>query len=201
MNFIWFFIICISIIIGAITGRLEEVGNAVLTGADASIKVAISIAGVMVFWLGMMKIAEKSGLAEFIAKLIKPVAKVIFPEIADNKKAIGDITMNFSANALGLANAATPIGIKAMEEMQKINLNKSSASDAMCTFLAMNTAGFQIIPATVIAILVANGAENPMEIVIPALIVTGISFVSAIITAKIFKRIYPPQEKEDIKDA
>lgn len=194
MNYIWFFIIISSIAIGAYTGNLQNVVNATLEGAKTSIDIVIAITGVMVFWLGIMKIAEKSGLIEFLAKILNPIAKILFPEIANNKKAIGDITMNFSANALGLANAATPMGIKAMEDMQEENIDKSSASDAMCTFLAMNTAGFQIIPATVIAILIANGDKNATTIILPTLIVTSIAFISAILIAKIMKRIFPPQE-------
>ena len=109
--------------------------------------------------------------------------------------------MNFSANALGLANAATPIGIKAIEGMQELNKDKESASDSMCTLLAMNTAGFQLIPATVIAILAANGCEKPTEIIVPTLIVTGTAFISAIIIAKIFKRIFPPQKRNEVINA
>lgn len=194
MNYIWFFIIIFSIFIGAYTGNLQAVVNATLEGAKTSIDIVIAITGVMVFWLGIMKIAEKSGLIEFLAKILNPIAKILFPEISNNKKAIGDITMNFSANALGLANAATPMGIKAMEDMQEENIDKSSASNAMCTFLAMNTAGFQIIPAAVIAILVANGDKNATEIILPTLIVTSIAFVSAIFIAKTMKRFFPPQE-------
>ncbi|MDD3236464.1 MAG: nucleoside recognition domain-containing protein [Candidatus Gastranaerophilales bacterium] len=197
MNFIWFLLIFISIIIGAITGKLPDVVNAILEGAKTSIDVVLAIMGVMVFWLGIMKIAEKSGIIKVISKIIQPVAKWLFPEINSESKAIGDVALNFSANALGLANAATPIGIKAMEEFQKENINKSSASDAMCTFLAMNTAGFQLIPATVIAILAGFGAKNPTEIIVPTLIVTTFAFCSAIFIAKILKKIFPPQIKEN----
>lgn len=202
MNIIWFLLILISVIVGAATGKMNDVVNAVLTGAESSIQLIISIMGVMVFWLGIMKIAEKSGLAAIIAKLLKPAAKWLFPEIPPDNKAIGDIAMNFSANALGLANAATPMGIKAMEELQKLNPDKESASDPMCTFLAMNTAGFQLIPATAIAVLAANGSKNPSEIILPTLIVTSIAFISAIIIAKILKKIFPPQKRneENIND-
>lgn len=193
MNFIWFFIIFISIVVGAMTGRLNDVVNSILTGAQTSIQIVISIMGIMAFWLGIMKIAEKSGIVEFISKLLKPIAKWLFPEIPENNKAIGDVAMNFSANALGLANAATPIGIRAMEAMQKINIDKNSASNPMCTFLAMNTAGFQLVPATAIAILAANGAKNPTEIIIPTIIVTSITFILAVTLAKIMQKVYPPQ--------
>jgi spore maturation protein A len=147
----------------------------------------------MAFWLGMMKIAEKCGLIEFISKLIKPITKRLFTDIPEDSPAVGDIAMSFTANAFGLSNAATPIGIKAMEEMQKHNKDKSSASDSMCMFLAMNTAGFQLIPATVIAVLVSIGYKNPTSIIAPTLLVTSIAFVSAIVFAKLFKKLWKPQ--------
>lgn len=200
MNYIWFFLIASSVIVGAFTGKLSAVVNSILTGAETSIQIVISIMGVMVFWLGIMKIAEKSGIVEFISKLLKPIAKWLFPEVPSENEAIGDIAMNFSANALGLANAATPIGIKAMEELQKLNKDKNSASDAMCTFLGMNTAGFQLVPATAIAVLAANGSNNPTEIIIPTIIVTGITFIVAVSTAKLLKRVFKPQVVNEVKN-
>ncbi len=197
MNYIWYFLILISIVFGAVNGTLDEVANSVFKGCELTIRIVLTLLGIMTFWLGIMKIAEKSGIVEFISKLLKPAAKLLFPEIPPNSPVIGDIAMNFSANALGLANAATPIGIKAMEGMQKMNIDKNSASDSMCTLLAMNTAGFQLIPATVIAILASNGYEHPTEIIVPTLIVTSVSFVCAIIIAKLLKRVFPPQTKEE----
>lgn len=194
MNYIWYALIVVSIIFGAVNGKLGDVANAIFSGAELSVKIVLTLLGIMTFWLGIMKIAEKSGIVEFISKLLTPIAKLIFPEIPKNSEVIGDIAMNFSANALGLANAATPIGIKAMEKMQELNSDKESASDPMCTLLAMNTAGFQLIPATVIAILAANGCENPTQIIVPTLIVTMCAFISAIFIAKIFKRIFPAQK-------
>ena len=193
MNYIFCFLIIFSIIFSAFNGKLQDVVNAILTGADLSVKVAFSLIGIMSFWLGIMRIAERSGIVDFITKLIKPIAKWLFNEVPDDNKAIGDIAMSFSANALGLTNAATPIGLKAMEELQEINKDKTSASNAMCMFLAMNTAGFQIIPATVIAVLVGIGYKNPTEIVMPTLIVTGTAFISAIIFAKIFQKFWRKQ--------
>lgn len=197
MNYIFYFLIVISIIAGAINGKLTDVVNAILSGAELSVKVAFSLIGIMAFWLGMMKIAEKSGLVELIAKIIKPVTKHLFKEIPEESPAIGDIAMNFSANALGLANAATPIGIKAMEELQKLNKDKKSASNAMCMLLAMNTAGFQLIPATVIAVLIGIGYKNPTEIIAPTLLVTSITFLSAITLAKIFEKFWKPQKGDN----
>ena len=193
MNYIFYFLIVISIVAGAINGRLSDVVNAILTGAELSVKVAFSLIGIMAFWLGIMKIAEKCGLVSLIAKLLKPITKRLFNELPEDSPAIGDVAMSFSANVLGLANAATPIGIKAMTEMQKQNIDQKSASNSMCVFLAMSTAGFQLIPATVIAILIGIGYKNPTEIIAPTLLVTTIAFVSAIIIAKIFQRFWAPQ--------
>ena len=194
MNYIWFLIILVSILSAAYTGRINDVVNAIMTGAQASVKIALYLAGIMAFWLGIMKIAEKSGLVAGISRLLTPVAKKLFPDVPKDNPAIGDIAMNFSANAFGLSNAATPMGIKAMKELQKLNKEKKSASNDMCTLLAMNTAGWQLVPATVIAVLVANGSKNATEIVFPTLIVTTITFVSAIVIVKVLEKISPVQK-------
>lgn len=200
MNYIFYLLIVVSIIAGAVNGRLQDVVNAVLTGAELSVKIAFSLIGIMAFWLGMMKIAKQCGLIEIISKLLKPVTKRLFNEIPEDSPAIGDIAMSFTANAFGLANAATPIGIKAMEELQHQNKDKNSASNAMCMFLAMSTAGFQLIPATVIAVLIGIGYKNPTSIIAPTLLVTTIAFVSAIILAKIFQKYWKPQKNNGGKD-
>jgi spore maturation protein A len=194
MNYIFYGLIVLSIIVGAANGKLPDVVNAILIGAEKSVQIAISLIGIMAFWLGIMKIAEKSGLVELIAKLIKPITKRLFDEIPPEDNAIGNIAMNFSANALGLTNAATPIGIRAMQDLQEHNIDKKTASNAMCMFLAMNTASFQLVPAAVIAVLVGIGYKNPTEIIAPTLLVTSFTFVSAIILAKIFQKFSPPQE-------
>ena len=166
---------------------------------DKAVKISFSLVGVMAFWLGMMKIAESSGLIEFVAKIIKPVTKRLFNEIPPEDPAIGSIAMNFSANALGLSNAATPMGIKAMQELQVHNKNKKTASNAMCMLLAMNTAGFQLIPATVIAVLVGLGYKNPTVIIAPTLLVTSLTFIIAVVVAKVFQKFFPPQVvKEEV---
>lgn len=187
MNYIFYFLIVFSIIIGAINGKLQDVVNAVMSGAELSVKIAFSLIGIMAFWLGIMRIAEKSGLICWISKVIKPITRRLFNEIPEDSPAIGDIAMNFSANAFGLSNAATPFGIKAMEELQKVNDKKDTASNSMCLFLGMNTAGFQLIPTTVLAVLVGIGYKNPSEIIAPTLLVTSIAFISAIILSKIFQ--------------
>ncbi len=209
MNYIFYFLIVFSIIFGIINGRTQEVVNAILDGADVSVKIALSLIGIMAFWLGIMRIAEKSGLVQWIAKIIKPVTKWLFNDVPPENEAIGNIALSVSANALGLTNAATPIGLRVMQELKEVNESnnndKETASDAMCMFLAMNTAGFQIIPATVIAVLVAVGSKNPTEIIVPTLIVTAFAFVSAIILAKFFQILYKnksnfPFVKKEVND-
>ncbi len=201
MNYIWFFIILISIISAAITGRMEHLINALLSSTQKAIEVALYLAGIMAFWLGVMKIAEKSELVNLISKLLAPVAKFLFPSVPKDSPVIGDIAMNFTANAIGVTNAATPMGIQALKGLQKLNKDKSSASNDMCMLVGMNTASFQLVPASVIAVLAANGAKNPTEIVFPTLIVTTISFLSAIIIAKILEKIMPAQNIKNTEQA
>ena len=190
MNYIFFALIAISIIVGIFNNTLNEVVNAMLSACNTAVKISFSLIGIMAFWLGIMRIAEKSGLVQILSKLLNPIAKILFKDVKKDSPVVGDITMSVTANALGLTNAATPIGLKVMKELQENNKNKDTATDSMCMFLGMNTAGFQIIPATVIAVLVGVGAKNPSEIILPTLIVTTISFLVAIITALIFRKIW-----------
>ncbi len=190
MNYIFFILIAISIIIGICNNTLPDVVNSMLGACNTAVKISFSLIGIMAFWLGIMRIAEKCEIVQLIAKLINPVTKYLFKDIKKGSPAVGDIAMSISANALGLTNAATPIGLKVMKELQEDNPDKDSATDSMCMFLGMNTAGFQIIPATVIAILVGIGSKNPTEIVLPTLLVTTLSFLTAIGTALVLRRFW-----------
>ncbi len=190
MNYIFFLLISLSIAAGIINNKLDDVVNAMLSGANTAVKISFSLIGIMAFWLGIMRIAEKSGLVQIISKLLNPIAKLLFKDIKKDSPVTGDIAMSLSANALGLTNAATPIGLKVMKELQEENKDKEKATDAMCMFLGMNTAGFQIIPATVIAVLAGAGAKNPTEIILPTLIVTTLSFLTAIVSALILKHLW-----------
>ncbi len=190
MNYIFFILISVSIIAGICNHTLDKVVNSMLGACNTAVEVSLSLIGIMAFWLGIMRIAEKSGIVQKISQLLYPVMRFLFKDVKKDSPAIGDITMSVTANALGLTNAATPIGLKVMKELQEENPQKDKATDAMCMFLGMNTAGFQIIPATVIAILVGFGAKNPTDIILPTLIVTTISFVVAIITALILQKIW-----------
>ncbi len=197
MNYMFLFLIIVSIVAGIVNNSLGNFTQAIIDGCNTAVKVSFSLIGIMAFWLGIMRIAEKSGLIILISKLIHPLVKHLFKDIDKNSPALGDITMSLSANALGLTNAATPIGLKVMKELQEENPNKNVATDSMCMFLGMNTAGFQIIPATVIAILIGLGAKNPTEIILPTLIVTTLAFLFAIFMALIFRNIY--KRKESLK--
>lgn len=191
MNYIWIFLILISFIFGAINGKLDDVVNAMLTSSQRAVEVALSLIGVMAFWLGIVKIGQKAGLVEWFSKLISPVVRLIFKDLDKNSPAISDIALNFTANALGLANSATPFGIKAMKDLQNENKGeKDVATNSMCTFLGMNTAGFQLIPTTVLAILIAGGSKNPTEIILPTIIVTTIAFISAILISKLLQGVF-----------
>ena len=194
MNYVFLILIAGSLIIGCFNGTLNDVSSSMLEACDTAVKIAFSLIGIMAFWLGMMRIAEKSGMVKFLAKIFEPAAKILFKDKGQNENVTGDISMSIAANALGLTNAATPIGLKVMKELQENNPKKDTATDSMCMFLGMNTAGFQIIPATVIAVLVGVGAKNPTEIILPTLIVTTLSFLTAIVTAFILQKIWRKHE-------
>ena len=155
------------------------------TGAEIS----LGLIGIMTFWLGIMKIGEKAGMISLFARAVNPFFSKLFPEIPKNHPASGSIIMNFSANMLGLDNAATPLGLKAMKELQEINPDKDTASNAQIMFLVLNTAGLTLIPTSVIALRMANGAANPADIFIPSLIGTFISFISGMIAVALYQRI------------
>lgn len=152
--------------------RMKDVTSAIIDYAGKAVEIAIGLIGIMALWLGIMKIAEQAGLISIIAKAVKPITKFLFPDVPHDHPAIGSIIMNLSANMLGLGNAATPFGLKAMDELDKINPNKGTATNAMCTFLAINTAGVTLIPATAIAIRAASGSSEPA-------IIIGTSFFGA----------------------
>ncbi len=188
MNYIFIFLILISFICATINNRMDIVVDEMLKSSQRAVEISFALIGIMGFWLGIINIAKKSGLIDIFSKCIKKPLLYIFPDLKENNDALSNIALNISANALGLTNAATPFGIKAMENMQKENKNKQRATNSMCTFLAINTAGFQIVPAVVIAILSAAKMDNPSQIIIPTLIVTSIAFLSALFFVKILER-------------
>lgn len=157
--------------------------------AKIAVELAIGLIGIMALWLGLMKIAEQAGLVAMLSRLLKPVTRRLFPDIPPDHPAVGAMLMNISANMLGLANAATPLGLKAMEELNKLNRNTGVATDAMCTFLVINTSSVQLIPATVIAIRAASGSANPAEIVGAVIFATAIGTVVGVTVVKLLARL------------
>jgi len=170
--------------------KMNEVTNAVLDYAGTAVTIALGLIGIMALWLGVMKIAEEAGLIKIIAKTLKPITKRLFPEIPSDHPAMSSMIMNISANMLGLGNAATPFGLKAMEEMEKINPNKGVASNSMVTFLAVNTAGLTLIPATAIAVRAASGSSNPAIIIGTTIFGAVCATIAGISSAKIFEKFY-----------
>jgi len=186
LNYIWFGLIFVSVVVGTITGRIDEVTEAAISMSKTSVEIAIGLIGIMALWLGIMKIAEDSGLIQLIAKALRPITIRLFPEVPSDHPAIGSIVLNMAANMLGLGNAATPLGLKAMKELQELNKRKDTATDAMCTFLAINTSSVQIIlPATVVGLM--GAAAN--QIFITTIIATGLSTVAAIISVKVLAKM------------
>ena len=186
LNYIWFGLIFISVVVGTITGRIDEVTEAAIAMSKTSVEIAIGLVGIMALWLGTMRIAEESGLIQIIARALRPITIRLFPDVPSDHPAIGSIVLNMAANMLGLGNAATPMGLKAMKELQELNQQKDMATDAMCTFLALNTSSVQIIlPATVVGLM--GAASN--QIFITTIIATGLSTVAAIVSVKFLSKM------------
>ena len=186
LNYIWFGMMMIAVVIGTITGNIDAVTEAAINMAKTAVEIAIGLIGIMALWLGTMKIAEDSGLIRIIARALRPITIRLFPDVPSDHPAIGSIVLNMAANILGLGNAATPLGLKAMEELQELNPNKDTATNAMCTFLAINTSSVQLIlPATVVALMGAASSE----IFITTIFATGLSTIAAIIAVKTLEKM------------
>ena len=187
----------IAVVVGIFTGNIDEVTEAAINMAKAAVEIAIGLIGIMALWLGTMKIAEESGLIRIIARALRSITIRLFPDVPEDHPAIGSIVLNMAANILGLGNAATPLGLKAMEELQELNPNKDTATNAMCTFLAINTSSVQfILPATVVALMgvVSN------QIFITTILATGLSTVAAIIAVKSLEKMKRFQIPKDNLD-
>lgn len=193
LNYIWFGLMAVALIVAAINGTAEGVTKGAIDAARTAVEISIGLIGVMALWLGMMRIAERAGMVTMLARALAPILKWIFPEVPRDHPAMGAMVMNIAANMLGLSNAATPLGIKAMEELQQINPHpeKETASNAMVMFMALNTASVQLVPATVIGILAVAGSTQPTSIIGSTLVATFIGTIAAILAAKVMERFYP----------
>lgn len=186
LNYVWAIMLGVGFIVGILNGKADEVTKAVMDSAGNAVQLSIGLLGIMCLWTGLMGIAEKSGLVGSLAAIVRPVINFLFPQIPKKHKAVGAIVMNLAANFFGLGNAATPLGIKAMNELQRLNPNKASATNAMSMFLVLNTSAIQLIPATIIAIRAAAGSTNPGEIIITIWVASICASIAGVITVKIF---------------
>ncbi|MCM2988710.1 spore maturation protein [Bacillus safensis] len=186
VNLIWVFLTVIGLVYAMFNGTMQEVNEAVFKGSKEAVTISMGLISVLVFWLGLMKIAEEAGLLNFFSKLCRPFISKLFPDIPPNHPAMGYILSNLMANFFGLGNAATPLGIKAMEQMKALNGGKNEASRSMITFLAVNTSSITLVPTTVIAIRMTYGADQPTDIVGPTILATLISGIGAIIIDRYF---------------
>jgi len=190
INLVWLFLLLAGIVVAAINGNIEVVTTAALESAQTAVTIALGLIGIMAFWLGILRIAQDAGLVDGLAKLVRPLMVFLFPSVSKDHPAMGAMVMNLSANIMGLGNAATPFGLKAMQELQKLNKNPKEASEAMCTFLALNTGAITLIPATIIGVRVAAESANPAEIVGPTIFATTCAMIVAITMDRILRYRY-----------
>ncbi len=189
LNYIWLALVLLAVAIGGWNDRLKDVTGGALDGAKTAVTIALGLIGIMALWLGLMRVAERAGLVQRIAYGLRPLMQRLFPEVPSDHPAMGSMLMNMAANMLGLGNAATPLGLRAMRDLESLNPRPGVASNAMCTFLAINTSSVQLIPATAIAILAAAGSARPTVIVGTAFFATLCAATVAVLSAKFFERL------------
>lgn len=190
LNYIWFGLMAAAMVVAMVMGRPEEVTKGAIDSARSAVEISIGLVGVMALWLGVMRIAEESGLIRVVARAMAPVLRLLFPEVPRDHPAMGAMVMNMAANALGLSNAATPLGIKAMEELQALNTRPDTATNSMVMFMAINTASVQLVPATMIALLAASGSLAPTAIIGSTLVATAVGTVAAVAVTRLLQPFY-----------
>lgn len=188
LNIIWPIFIIISFIYAILNGRVAEVNNSIFESTKLAVELSISLLGTICLWNGIMQIASKTNIVKHLSKLLNPIMKKLFPDINKEEKVHEEITMNMIANIMGLGNAATPLGLKAMKSMQKKNKEKNRLSNSMAMFIVINTASIQLIPTTVIAIRSSLGSSNPTAMIIPVWIATICAAIAAIVSAKVLMK-------------
>jgi len=192
LNYIWFGLMAVALVVAAVKGTAESVTTGAVEAASTAVQIAIGLVGIMTLWLGMMRVAEAAGLVSLVGRALRPLLRWLFPDVPSEHPAAGAIVLALAANMLGLNNAATPLGIKAMEELQTLNPDKDSATNAMVTFMAVTTAGVQLIPASMIGVLAAAGSANPTAIIAPTILATSVGTVAGLIAARLLQPFYPP---------
>lgn len=188
MKKVWFGLIASGLIFSFLSGKPEVVSNVLLNDLQKSVDLVLSLVAIMAFWSGLMRVAEKSGVLNSLSSLLKPVINLLFKDIQNSKEAVNAVVMTILANMFGLGNSATVLGIKAMEEMQKINNNKKIATSSMCMLLIINMSSIQLIPLSVIKLRADAGSGNPMDIILPTIVATTFSTFIAILLAKYYER-------------
>ncbi|GMA52477.1 spore maturation protein A [Alicyclobacillus contaminans] len=187
IDVIWLLLFVSGVVTALATGRVDGVSKAIIGGAETGVELSIGLISVISFWLGLMSIAERAGIVNGLARILKPVGTFLYPSVPPDHPAMGAILMNMSANLLGVGNAATPLGLKAMAELQKLNPTQDTASDAMCTLLAVNTASITLIPTTVIAVRMQYGSANPTAIVGTTIVATAMGTLAAVVLDRWFR--------------
>ncbi len=189
MNVLWLLLICVSIVFAIFTGHLDAFTKALFDGAKAAVEVSLYLLGIVSLWLGITKILEDSGLIQRIAHLFRPLIGRLFKKIPGDHPSITAITLNVLANLFGLGNAATPLGIQAMQELETLNPEPGTITPEMMTFIVINTASIQLIPFSVIGILASYGHPNPALFVFPLLLATAISTMTALLVLALFRKV------------
>jgi spore maturation protein A len=195
MSVVWVVLLLASVAWAACTGRVGALPGAIADAAGRAVTLSLALAGVLALWLGLMKVAEEAGLVRALGRLARPVLRRLFPEVAPDSPAMGAMVMNIAANLLGLGNAATPFGLKAMEELERANPRPGTATDAQALLCSLNTASLQIIPATVIAMRAAAGARQPADVLGATLLASACATVTAVVAAKLLAPLFrvPPE--------
>ena len=189
LNYIWLALVLLAVILGGSTGRMEAVSEGAFNAAQAAATLALGLIGIMALWLGVMRLAERAGLVQLLARALQPLMRRLFPDVPRDHPANGAMVMNMAANMLGLGNAATPLGLRAMEHLERLNPHPGTATNAMCTFLAINTSSIQLIPATTVAILSSAGSMRPSAIIGTAFMATLCSTVVGITSVKLLEKM------------
>lgn len=206
LNYIWATLLFIGLLVAGLVGRVSgdaSVIDAAMKGAEKAVMgIALPLAGMMMFWLGVLRLLEKAGVLEAVVRLLSPLLRRLFPDVPTGHPAMSAMVMNLSANMLGLSNNATPLGLKAMGHLQELNTHKQSASNAMITFLALNTGAFTLIPMTAMNFLNAAGVSHSFRVIVPTILATACASVAAVIAAKSFQRLpgFVAQPDEVITD-
>jgi spore maturation protein SpmA len=190
LNYIWLALVLLAVVLGGLNDRLKEVADKSFEMAEfAVMKTALPLVGIMALWLGVMRLAERAGLVAVLARVLRPLMRRLFPDVPPDHPAMGSMLLNMAASILGLGNAATPLGLRAMKDLETLNPHPGTATNAMCTYLAINTSSIQLIPATAIAVLAANNSSNPTAIVGTSIMATTCAAVSAVLAAKLLQRL------------